>query len=1829
MADPKKSSTPQPIFASPSVWRENVRDKAVESLRSVFPFVGKKYTVDVDNVRVRPMDYGPEDYKRAIMTGRTLSEPVKGTLILRDSNSGKTLQRIPDFNLIQLPYYTAHHTFILDGNPVTVNNQLRMKPGVYARKKRNEELEAQFNISKGVPFRMTMDPESGHFHLEYQSTRIPLYSVLNKLGVPDQTIARYWNPGLTQANRTAFGEKVNQHFNKFYEKAVRPFERVEGVSQTQAVTNVLKNTKLDPFVTKELLGKPFDHVTPETLLTTSQKLLRAYNSKTEFDERDNLAYKRILGADDFIAERIRLDARDLRRKFLTKLEYGKPDLTKAIPSSPFTKGVRNFLSTTQLKGTITQINPLEIMDSAVRITAMGEGGISNERGVPQEARYLHGTHMAAIDPVRTPESHHAGIEVRAALFMGRDRDGNIYTALKDRTGRTKYVPVIESAKSVIAFPDQTLKGRVDAMVAGQQRSVPAERVKYQVPHPNAMYTLSTNMIPFLDSIDGNRAEMGSKMVTQALPLKDAEPPLIQVASYRPGMTMEQELARRVMPTAPISGVVTKVQNGRVYIRPKGEKTSAAGGTTAAVPFFQNFPLNSKTYLHDELTVKPGDEVKAGQPLANSLYTRDGQLALGKNLRVAYVPLRGMNSNDAVVISESAAKKLTSMHMYKPTLELESGMKAHRETHRTYFGNKFQKAQYDHLDADGVIKPGTRVNPGDPLIAAVQKTQLSSEARLLGKLHKSLVRPYRDASVVWDGETPGVVTDVARTGGLIRLTVKTEEPVRVGDKLCFTEDTDVLTTHGWKPVAQVTLNDVLYTLNPKTNSIELHEPSAVHSYPSAGKLYTLRSRQVDLRVTDNHKLYVQQRGTTAFALIPATEVIGKCVRHQKNGCWNAPTPEFFELPKSERECTHAQGGATQHIKIPIQHWLRFLGIYLANGSTTLHGHSDQPSASEGTVNIYTDRGAGHSVPGDQYAWTKAVLAECEFDCTEHPDRFVIHSKQLAEYLHEFGCAQERHIPECVFSYGKDAAQWLMEGLLGCAERLTKSNSLTYTTVSSQLADDMQRLALHAGWAANITITHPTNPTQRPKYNVHIMRECTPEINHGHRKRQRGQQEAIVVSDEPVYGVTVPNSVMYVRVNGKPVWTGNSGRYGNKGVVSAILPDEHMLQDEKGRPIDMAISPTSVVTRINPAQILETALARVAEKTGKPIAVDNFAPRDNVQYVKSMLKKHNLKDTETLIDPTTGKKLPNILVGPQYTFKLMKTTSTNFSARGIEDYDVNQQPSAGGPTGAKGMGRLEFNALLAHNARNILRETAVLKSQKNDEWWRAYQLGLPPPPLKTTFAYDKFGTMLAGAGIKMNKRDNFIGLGPLTDRDVSKMSAGAIKTAKFVRAKDLEPERGGLFDPVITGGPHGTKWSHIELQEPMVNPVFEKPVKTLLGLKQKEFDTILREEGGAGIKNRLAHIDVNQREKEALSKLKAARADKRDGLVKELKYLRALRESGIPPNEAYVISKVPVIPPVYRPIVPGAKGQLQVSDPNYLLRDTLIANELLAKTKGMPSKVHQDARAHLYDTIGAMYGMREPTSPQLINRNVQGYLARIAGVGSPKAGFFHSKLLRKPQDISGRGTIAPDATLAMDEVGLPEDAGWAMYSPFVIRNLVNRGYKAMEAKKLVEEHHPVAKDALQNELRTHPVLINRAPSLYRFNILAAFPKLVPGKTIRVPEALAPIQSGDFDGDAVNITVPVTPAAIEEARQMTLPNMLLSDQYKFALTKAAPQQEAVLGIYKATSAKQTGKPRVFETKADAMRAYNQGEIGLGTPVIIKNSMTKISSPEMDIFKWCPKRS
>lgn len=1361
-----------PMMISPEERRTRIRHKVVAGLRDSFPIKSRNKTLELDDVHFDEKDYSPSQQKEAILRGDTLFETVKGTVRMRDAD-GQVVDEVKNFTLARVPWFTARHTLIVAGNEYSVSNQVRPKPGVYARKRSNGILEASFNTRGGSNFNISMDPEQGIPHLEYGSTKIPLYPILRKSGLSHAEIAEGWGKELADVSNKKLGHTTDKVVDSLYKKVVPAYYHAAGTSTEDKLKTVYERYAkmgMDPEVNMRTLGKPYDSVTPHALLDASKKVLRIFRNTDEVDDRDNLDFKSMHGVEDFFKEVVMLNARDVARKTAIKME-ANPELRKVLPSGPFTPGLLKFVNTSQLAAVPTQTNPMELIDAAMRVTSLGEGGISSERAIPMEMRQIHVTQIGALDPFRTPESFRAGIDVRAAMLTKRDAHGNIYVPVKDvKSGKNIYIRAGELKTNIVAFPSQELKGTVDALVDGVVRKVDAKTVRYQIPHPSVMYSPTTNLVPFMESLRGNRAVMGSKMQTQALSLVDREVPLVQVGSPT-GKSFEHHMGGLLNPRSSVKGKVEKVDDDYIYIRPDHIKTSAEGPELVKVPYETNFPLAAKTHLHHTLTVKAGDSVDEGQQLGESNFTRDGRLALGRNLKVAYMPYYGANSNDAVVISEGAAKKMTSERMYKMIIPRDTDMVFHKDKHKAYYGHSYTNAQYALTDSDGVIKPGSKISSGDPVVFGLRKSQMTADDLLLGRLHKSLVKPFREGSQLWEHDHEGEVIDVVKTPKRIAVTIKTREPITVGDKI-------------------------------------------------------------------------------------------------------------------------------------------------------------------------------------------------------------------------------------------------------------------------------------------------------------------------------------------------------------------SGRGGNKGVVSQIVPDDQMIKDSGGDPIDVILTSAGVVSRQNPSVILETAVAKVAHKLGHPILLDNQSGRDNIAWVRALLKKHNVKDKEDVYDPISGKTIPQVFVGRQYMLKLMKSTDTNYGARGVANYDMNQQPTKGGAQSAKAIGKMEFDALVGHSARNILRDVATIKSQKNDEYWRAVQLGYPTPPPKASFAYDKLLNMMAGAGIKAHRTKNIMSLAPLTDKDVKAMSSGEVREPKMVRAKDLKPETGGLFDPAITGGLAGTKWAHIQLAEPIVSPLFRDPVRHLLGLTNPQLDTLIREKGGAHIRKELAKIDLDAKEIAVRKSSETKSGTALDTNVKQLKYIHALKAQNLRPEDAYVITSVPVVPPVIRPVVPGKGGQeLVYGDINPLYRDLLYVNNQFKDIKKSNLVPGEDERMRpaLHEAVGAVYGTNDPVTSKSRARGHKGFLTYIAGTSSPKYGYFQSKVMKRNQDVSGRGTAVPDNTLGIDEVGIPENMMWTMYDKFILRRLVQAGYPALQASQMVKDKHPLAREMLLRETKERPVLINRAPTLHRYNMVAAYPLLVPGKTVRVNPFVEAGSNLDYDGDS----------------------------------------------------------------------------------------------------------
>ena len=528
------SSKFTPVLMDPQERRGRIRDSAKQGIESLFPIIGDHRTMEVSNVGVSTKDYSANDFKEAVLTGRTLAETVKGDVTIKDK-TGKVLDVKKGHTLMRLPYFTPQNSFIVKGNEYVMRHQLRTMPGVYTRKRANDEIEASFNLSKGSNFRVSMDPKKGHVVMEHGPSKIPLYPVLRGMGMTHKDIASQWGEGVASRNQDAFDASRDKHIDKLYKKIV-PTRRQTSTSSSDKmgqISQVFGATEMDPEVTKKTLGQGFSSVNAPALLSASKKLLKVYRGEDTPDERDSLEFQTVHAPEDFIKERLDLTNRHLKWKLKSKLDLTpKPEVKKVLPSATFTKPVSGFISTSQIAVSPMQINPIELISNASAVTRFGEGGIQSDRAIPADVRAVHPSHLGALDPFRTPESGKSGVDVGASYILHKDNKGRLHTVLKNvKTGKNEFVSVGDVPHRTVAFSNQDItKGRVDVLKNGKVNKVKPREVDYQVPHSSALYGVSTNLIPFMDSTQGNRLIMGSKHVSQAVPLEAREQPLVQVGS---------------------------------------------------------------------------------------------------------------------------------------------------------------------------------------------------------------------------------------------------------------------------------------------------------------------------------------------------------------------------------------------------------------------------------------------------------------------------------------------------------------------------------------------------------------------------------------------------------------------------------------------------------------------------------------------------------------------------------------------------------------------------------------------------------------------------------------------------------------------------------------------------------------------------------------------------------------------------------------------------------------------------------------------------------------------------------------------------------------------------------------------------------------------------------------------------------------------------------------------------------------------------------------------------------------------------------------------------
>lgn len=661
-----------------------------------------------------------------------------------------------------------------------------------------------------------------------------------------------------------------------------------------------------------------------------------------------------------------------------------------------------------------------------------------------------------------------------------------------------------------------------------------------------------------------------------------------------------------------------------------------------------------------------------------------------------------------------------------------------------------------------------------------------------------------------------------------------------------------------------------------------------------------------------------------------------------------------------------------------------------------------------------------------------------------------------------------------------------------------------------------------------------------------------------------------------------------------------RHGNKGTVALIVPDDEMPRDEEGNPIEVIYNPIGVPSRINPSQLLEAALGKAALKNNKQYVIENFDNDNNTEFVLNELKKYNLKDKEQLTDPNGEKIDKPVFVGVEYFVRLPQRSELKTNIREEWGYDADLQPLRGSQEGggARAIDPLTFYALEAAGAKNNLLELGTYKASKNDEFWLALELGKVPPAPQPTFAFNKFLAYLKAAGINVEKKGDKLIIKPLKEEDVQKLQPIEIKKPLMFKSNSTEPEEGGLFDTKALGGVAGKKWGVITLPIKVLNPVYDDAVRILLGISNEELQKL--KEGQLGIDKdgnivssrskdvfkvgqEALYELVKQKKDIDLSELKQKLLELKDpkqtaNLAKQLRILSAIKDKKVDPTDFFT-SKIPVLPSQFRTAL-EVNGTYVINPVNYAYRDLIIANNQLQQIKEMgildnKKFVQLSSRLLSKQLDKLMFSTRTEASQS----EAKGLITTLAGQGSPKTGLIHSKLFKKRVELSSTAVVQNGPELGLDEVALPKQMAFELYKPFIVKRLVSYGYDLKSAKQEVQNRSELAFKALQEEMKIRPVIVNRPPSLHKFNVLAMFPKIVENKeqkddalVVRLNPLVMKGYNADNDGDTVAVHVPATEEARQEAIQKLLPSKHLIKPGTRTIMPTL-RNEYVVAIYRIT--------------------------------------------------------
>ena len=539
------------------------------------------------------------------------------------------------------------------------------------------------------------------------------------------------------------------------------------------------------------------------IVNTMRYLIQVYDGEENLDDIDHLGNRRVRSVGELLQQQLKVAFTRMERIAKERMNQENVQTAKPrdlIANKPIVAVVKEFFGSSQFSQFMDQINPLAELTHKRRLTALGNGGLNRDRA-GFEVRDVHYTHYGRMCPIETPEGPNIGLIVSLANYTRVNSYGFLETPYRKvvngkATKEVVYLDANDEEHYNIAQgnaelnPDGSFVSRdVPCRLKGDYLTVAPEEVSYMDVSPKQVISVAASLIPFLEHDDANRALMGSNMQRQAVPLVFPEAPRVGT-----GMEAKTAFDSGVLIKATRPGVVSYVSSTEIRVAPDDPEIQGEEDRYVVQKFQRT---NQDTCFTQKPIVSVGERVETGSILADGPATDGGELALGRNILVGFVPWNGYNYEDAVLISERVVKEdiYTSIHIRELSTDIRETKLGSEKLTRDIPSTSEKKVE--NLDADGIVNIGTMVRPGHILVGKItpkNESDTTPEFRLLNSIFGEKAKEVRDTSLKVPHGTEGVVIDVQRLSKdagddlppgveeTVKVLIATKRKLRQGDKM---------------------------------------------------------------------------------------------------------------------------------------------------------------------------------------------------------------------------------------------------------------------------------------------------------------------------------------------------------------------------------------------------------------------------------------------------------------------------------------------------------------------------------------------------------------------------------------------------------------------------------------------------------------------------------------------------------------------------------------------------------------------------------------------------------------------------------------------------------------------------------------------------------------------------------------------------------------------------------------------------------------------------------------------------------------------------------------